>query len=84
MLKFPELAMPRTRKVTTVCNGRREVWTPRARSVSEQSAFTFSFFTGLTSAATRTNKQRKGFAEMQSLCYTRWRTEILLTAVCDD
>ena len=27
MLKIPELAMPRTRKVTTVCNGKREVWT---------------------------------------------------------
>ena len=27
MLSIPELAMPRTRKVTTVCNGRREVWT---------------------------------------------------------
>ena len=27
MLKTPELAIPRTRKVTTVCNGRREVWT---------------------------------------------------------
>lgn len=27
MLKIPELSMPRTRKVTTVCNGRREVWT---------------------------------------------------------
>ena len=27
MLKTLELAMPRTRKVTTVCNGRREVWT---------------------------------------------------------
>ena len=27
MLAIPELAMPRTRKVTTVCNGRREVWT---------------------------------------------------------
>ena len=26
MLKTPELAMPRTNKVTTVCNGRREVW----------------------------------------------------------
>ncbi len=26
MLKTPELAMPRTRKVTTVCNGRCEVW----------------------------------------------------------
>ena len=27
MLKIPELAMPRTRKVTTVCNGKHEVWT---------------------------------------------------------
>lgn len=27
MLKTPELAMPRTRKITTLCNGRREVWT---------------------------------------------------------
>ena len=27
MLAIPELAMPRTCKVTTVCNGRREVWT---------------------------------------------------------
>ena len=27
MLHYPELAMPRSRTVTTVCNGRREVWT---------------------------------------------------------
>ena len=27
MLKTPELAMPRSRKVTTVCNSRHEVWT---------------------------------------------------------
>lgn len=27
MLKTPELAMPKLRKVTTVYNGRREVWT---------------------------------------------------------
>ena len=27
MLAIPELAMPRTRKVITVCNGKREVWT---------------------------------------------------------
>ena len=26
MMKTPELAMPRSRKVTTVCNGRHEVW----------------------------------------------------------
>lgn len=30
MLKTPELAIPRSRKVTTVCNGRREVWTDYA------------------------------------------------------
>ena len=27
MLRTPELAMPKSRKVTTVCNGKREVWT---------------------------------------------------------
>ena len=27
MLAMPELAMRRSRKVTTVCNGKREVWT---------------------------------------------------------
>ena len=27
MLAIPELAMPRSRKVITVCNGNREVWT---------------------------------------------------------
>ena len=27
MLKTPDLAMPKTNKVTTLCNGRREVWT---------------------------------------------------------
>ena len=27
MLKISELAMPKTNKVTTVCNGKREVWT---------------------------------------------------------
>ena len=26
MLKTPELAMPRTRKITALCNGRRGVW----------------------------------------------------------
>ena len=29
MLSVPELAMPRTRKVTTVCNGKKEVWNYR-------------------------------------------------------
>ena len=27
MLDIPELAMPRSCKVTTLCNGKREVWT---------------------------------------------------------
>lgn len=27
MLKYPELAMPRSRTVITVCNGKRNVWT---------------------------------------------------------
>ncbi len=27
MLDIPELEMPRSCKVTTVCNGKREVWT---------------------------------------------------------
>lgn len=27
MLKTPELAMPKSHRVTTVCNGKREVWT---------------------------------------------------------
>lgn len=26
MFKIPELAMPRTRKVTTICDGKKEVW----------------------------------------------------------
>lgn len=29
MLKTPELAMPRSRNVTTICNGKREVWADR-------------------------------------------------------
>ncbi|MDE6848010.1 MAG: hypothetical protein K2J44_01510 [Ruminococcus sp.] len=29
MLKIPELAMPKIQKVTTVCNGKREVWEDR-------------------------------------------------------
>ncbi|MCM1228451.1 MAG: hypothetical protein NC320_13710 [Clostridium sp.] len=27
MFKIPELAIPKTRKVTTDCNGKRKVWT---------------------------------------------------------
>ena len=29
MLRTPELAMPKSRKFTTVCNGRKEVWNER-------------------------------------------------------
>lgn len=29
MMSYPELKMPRTRKVTIVCNGKREVWADR-------------------------------------------------------
>ena len=29
MLKTPELAMPRRRDVTTVCNGEKRIWTDR-------------------------------------------------------
>ena len=29
MLSIPELAMPRSRKVTTICNGNRIVWADR-------------------------------------------------------
>lgn len=27
MLKNPELAIPKSQKITTVCNGKRKVWT---------------------------------------------------------
>ena len=29
MYNIPELAMPKSRKVTTVCNGKRKVWSDR-------------------------------------------------------
>ena len=29
MFKIPELAMPKSQKVTTICNGKREVWEDR-------------------------------------------------------
>lgn len=34
MLKTPELAMPRIHKVTTVCNGKKEVWSDREEAKS--------------------------------------------------
>ncbi len=68
MLKTPELAMPRTRKITTVCNGRREVWTDyeEAKAYFLELMMTTegedrdraSYFTDLTSAVMRTNKQK--------------------------
>lgn len=27
MFKIPELAMPKAQNVTTICNGKREIWT---------------------------------------------------------
>ena len=32
MLRIPELAMPRTRKVTTVYNSKKEVWNDREKA----------------------------------------------------
>lgn len=32
MLAIPELAMPRSRKVITICNGKREGWTDYERA----------------------------------------------------
>lgn len=29
MFSIPELAMPKTRKITTVCNGKKDVWAER-------------------------------------------------------
>ena len=29
MFRIPELAMPRTRTVTTICNGKKEIWEDR-------------------------------------------------------
>ena len=64
MLAIPELAMPRTRKVTTVCNGKREVWTEYEEAkayflemmMTVRSAFIFSLCTGLMSVQTKMNK----------------------------
>lgn len=65
MLAIPELAMPRSRKVTTVCNGRREVWTDYEEAkayfldlmMSTESAFIFNSCTDLMNVVTKMNKQ---------------------------
>ena len=54
MLKTPELAMPRTNKVTTVCNGRRKDWT----EYEQAKAYFLENFTGWKSVRTRTNKTK--------------------------
>ena len=68
MLKTPELAMPRTRKITTVCNGKREVWTDyeeakayflELMSMNVRSAYTFSSCTDLTNAVTWTERSSR-------------------------
>lgn len=33
MFTIPELAMPKNRKVTTVCNGKREIWAGREEAI---------------------------------------------------
>ena len=61
MLKTPELAMPRTRKVITVCNGRREVWTDYEEAKAyflELMMITFSSCTGWRNVRMRMNKQK--------------------------
>ena len=73
MLAIPELAMPRSSKVTTVCNGRREVWTDYEQAKAyflemmmstdgeehdRAECYTFSSCTGLMSVAMRTNNQQ--------------------------
>lgn len=73
MLKISELAMPKSRKVTTICNGRREVWADyeeakayflelmisrTARSMNVLNAFIFSLCTDLMSAVMLTNNLR--------------------------
>jgi len=72
MLKTPELAMPRTRKITTLCNGRREVWTDyeeakahflemmmTAEGEERDRAYTFSSCTDLTNAVTWTERSSR-------------------------
>lgn len=61
MFKIPELAMPKTQNVTTVCNGKREVWEDReeakdfflrqmmiteARNVNAMNVFIFNSYMG--------------------------------------
>ena len=32
MFRIPELAMPRTSKVTTICDGKKEIWDDRGEA----------------------------------------------------
>lgn len=82
MLKTPELAMPRTRKVTTVCNGRREVWNDyedakayflelmMTRSMNVRSAFIFSSYMDLMNVAMRMNKPKRSVTVVVTLLFT--------------
>lgn len=97
MLKTPELAMPRTRKVTTLCNGRREVWTDYEQAKSyflelmmstegedhERAECVYiQLLHGLDECSDEDEQAaHKGFAEMQSFGYSLPRTEILLNAI---
>ena len=35
MFRIPELAMPRTRKVTIICDGKKEVWDDREKAADD-------------------------------------------------
>jgi hypothetical protein len=50
MLAIPELAMPKSRKATTVCNGRREVWTDHeeAKEYFLETIIVFLLFSSLS------------------------------------
>lgn len=88
MLKTQALAIPRTRKITTVCYGRlwsgqtTKIWKyfPWNNDVSEgyecdrAECIIFSYFMDLISATTKKSNQRKSFTEPFAL---RWDEKML-------
>ena len=81
MLAIPELAMPRSRKVTTVCNGKREVWTDyedakayflelmmttEGEERDRAECVYIQLTHGLSECSDEDEKSKKCFAEMQS------------------
>ena len=61
MLKTPELAMPRSNKVTTVCNGKREVWIDyeEAKAYFLELMMSTDSCTDWTSAVTKTERSSR-------------------------